>query len=145
MSLFIDLRIGDERVGDIKVSRLDVDNGKSPDAVNTYRWYYSRGNNEASGLIDHRYGDGAVALAYKVLGQIAHVHTIAFDAVTVEARDPVGKFQQAVERTRAMREADEKFQKAVEDARAVHEADAGWRAPVDWFKGRRANEGDRHD
>lgn len=81
VSLYLDLRIGNDRVADIRVTRQDVQHGNDPERVNTYRWYYTQdGGNEDTGLIQHRFGDGAVVLAQKVLGEI-----IGRQAITVEA------------------------------------------------------------
>lgn len=80
MSLYIDIRTGDERIGDIKITRLhdEADPVNTVRSVNTYRWHYtSDGLHEATGLIGHRYGDGALALAHKVLGEITERHAIA--------------------------------------------------------------------
>lgn len=80
MSLHLDIRIGNDRIADIKITRQDIVNGKDPDAVNTYRWHYTRAGHELSSLVEHRYGDGALVLAQKVLGEITDR-----DASTVEA------------------------------------------------------------
>jgi hypothetical protein len=80
MTLWFDLKIGTERIASVEIVRArPTHNETDLDAVNTYQWTYTRdkGLSGATGYIDHRYGDGAIALAHKVLGLIAERHRIA--------------------------------------------------------------------
>jgi hypothetical protein len=73
----VDLKVNTRRIGRVIVTRIHPDGGP-PDRVHTYTWRYSRdGQHEAVGTVEHRYGDGAVALAHKVLGELAERHRIA--------------------------------------------------------------------
>ena len=71
MSLYLTMVVNDEPIGSVTITRGHDDNTAEVDAVNVYQWRYSReGKSEAAGHIFHRYGDGAVALAHAVLGEI---------------------------------------------------------------------------
>jgi hypothetical protein len=73
----VDLKVNTRRIGRVIVTRIHPDGGP-PDRVHTYTWRYSRdGQHEAVGTVEHRYGDGAVELAHKVLGELAKRHRIA--------------------------------------------------------------------
>jgi hypothetical protein len=73
----VDLKVNTHRIGRVIVTRIHPDGGP-PDRVHTYTWRYSRdGQHEAVGTVEHRYGDGAVELAHKVLGELAERHRIA--------------------------------------------------------------------
>jgi hypothetical protein len=80
MALWFDIKIGTERIASVEIVRArPTHNETDLDAVSTYQWTYTRdeGLPGATGYIDHRYGDGAIALAHKVLGLIAERHRIA--------------------------------------------------------------------
>ncbi|MCG7592425.1 hypothetical protein [Mycobacterium sp. PSTR-4-N] len=79
MSLYVKLALNGDGIGDIAITRV-TDVGSEPDSVNTYRWLYDRGDDSARGLVTHRFGDGAVVLASKVLAEIALRHQIANQA-----------------------------------------------------------------
>lgn len=71
MSLHVTLTINDEPIGSISITRQHDDNVTDIESTNWYRWYYYEGGRHlARGHIDHRYGDGAVILASKVLNEI---------------------------------------------------------------------------
>jgi hypothetical protein len=73
----VDLKVNTHRIGRVIITRIHPDGGP-PDRVHTYTWRYSRdGQHEAVGTVEHRYGDGAVELAHKVLGELAERHRIA--------------------------------------------------------------------
>lgn len=76
MGLYVMLEINDDRIGTIAVTRTTCI-GEQSDSVNTYRWQYVRDDGSAVGFVQHRFGDGAVALASKVLAEIAERHRIA--------------------------------------------------------------------
>lgn len=69
MSVYVDLHINDEQLGAIAITRMSSAGG-TPDAINTYRWHYQCDGHQAVGDLVHRYGDGAVVLAHKVLAAI---------------------------------------------------------------------------
>lgn len=76
MSLYIDLTITDSGPGPllgVAVTRQTSLDGPdtAADAVNTYRWVYYRDGQQVIGSVQHRYGDGAVVLAAKVLAAVA--------------------------------------------------------------------------
>lgn len=72
MSLHIDVHVNSDLVSRIEVTRTLTDNGRDPDAVNTYRWTkHGGGPGPSIGYVRHRYGDGAIALAQKVFADIA--------------------------------------------------------------------------
>lgn len=68
MSLYIDLTINDGPLMAIAVTRQTGRTGD--DAINTYRWVYYRDGGRTIGHVGHRYGDGAIVLARKVLDAI---------------------------------------------------------------------------
>lgn len=73
MSIYVDMHINDEPIGSlgsIGITRT-TEHGSQPGSVNTYRWviYRNRGRRTV-GFVDHRYGDGAIALVHKVLGDM---------------------------------------------------------------------------
>lgn len=69
MSLTVDIRINDERIGLVEITRIG-DKGSDPDSVrDDQNWAVVR--------TSHRYGDGALALAHKVLGEIVERHFLA--------------------------------------------------------------------
>jgi hypothetical protein len=75
VSLYIELNINGDPIGQVEITRQHDDNGTALDAVNTYQWSYTRdGNTHATGEVQHRYGDGAVILANTVLTEIAKRH-----------------------------------------------------------------------
>lgn len=77
MSLEVDLKVNTQRIGRVIVTRIHPDGGP-PDRIHTYTWRYSHdGQHETVGTVEHRYGDGAVELAHKVLGELADRHRIA--------------------------------------------------------------------
>ncbi len=76
MSLYVTLEINDARTGTVAITRT-TSHGEQPDAVNFYRWQYWRDGESAVGHIEHRYGDGAVVLAAKVLAEVAERHQLA--------------------------------------------------------------------
>lgn len=72
MSLWIDLHVNEDQILAVGITRETDSNGPDPDAVNTYRWVYHREPGKPTiGHVQHRYGDGATALAAKVLAAIA--------------------------------------------------------------------------
>lgn len=74
MSLWIDLHINENQILAVGITREDgsISNGTDPDAVSIYRWVYHREPGKPTiGHVEHRYGDGATALAAKVLAAIA--------------------------------------------------------------------------
>ena len=82
----VDLKVNTRRIGRIIITRIHPD-GSPPDRVHTYTWHYSRdGVNEAVGEVEHTYGDGAIELAHKVIGEIAERHRIAQTAGTKRRR-----------------------------------------------------------
>lgn len=83
MSLSLTIKINGEQIGYVEITRVHehIANGPDPDSVNEYRWGYNRGGLDwAISHVTHRYGDGAVALAAKVLGEIADRHAIAAES-----------------------------------------------------------------
>lgn len=82
MSLYVTLVINDEPIGNVTITRNHDDNGTDLDAVNAYRWKYSRdGTVQAAGTVSHRYGDGAVELVHAVFGEIAALERISASAI----------------------------------------------------------------
>jgi len=73
----VDVTVNTHRIARVIITRTHPDGGP-PDRTHTYKWHYSRdGANEAVGEVEHTYGDGAIALAHKVLGEISERHRIA--------------------------------------------------------------------
>ncbi|MGB0972594.1 MAG: hypothetical protein ACPGVG_16790 [Mycobacterium sp.] len=71
MSLIVSLDINDKAIGMVEITRYGEDVSTDPDSVNRYRWrHYVEGVGLVFGQVKHRYGDGATALAHKVLGEI---------------------------------------------------------------------------
>lgn len=83
MSLYIELQINADEIGAVEVRRT-TDVGSEPDSINTYRWQYARDDGFAVGLVTHRFGDGAIALASKVLADIAKRHQLAAQAQDID-------------------------------------------------------------
>lgn len=76
MSMTIDVRINGQVIGSAEIVNRTCRIGI--DAVNTYRWSYSGDANRVLyDTTEHRYGDGAVVLASKVLAEIALRYEIA--------------------------------------------------------------------
>ncbi len=69
MSVYLDLHINDAQLGAIAITRM-TSAGGTDDAINTYRWHYACEGHQDMGSVVHRYGDGAVVLAHKVLAAI---------------------------------------------------------------------------
>lgn len=85
MSLYIDLHVNNRAMLSVEITRetgLDrqVDEGgpdTPADEVNTYRWTYAREPGKWTvGHVEHRYGDGAPALAAKVLTAISEYQAV---------------------------------------------------------------------
>lgn len=75
MSLYVDVHVNDGALLSVAATRTDG-SGCTPDSINTYRWvYYRPGGRRTIGHVEHRYGDGAVALAAKVLAAVAEHQT----------------------------------------------------------------------
>ncbi|MCV7208373.1 hypothetical protein [Mycolicibacterium canariasense] len=89
MSLYTDIRINGDVIGKVQITRTHDDNGTDVDSVNNYRWRYTResehSDNDATGEIEHRYGEGAIALVAKVLTHIGNLHALGA-AVVAEAQ-----------------------------------------------------------
>ena len=67
MSLYVEVKINSEAVAVVTATRI-TDFGSQPDSVNTYEWKWASCDRiEATGCVEHRYGDGAFSLACKVL------------------------------------------------------------------------------
>lgn len=79
MSLYIDLSINDLQISGIAITRT-TSHGSDPDSVNFYRWHYATKDETRTGLVEHRYGDGAVVLARLVLQDITVMQQIAGEA-----------------------------------------------------------------
>jgi len=71
MSLYIDLQVNNDPITSVGITRISS-GGTQPDSINTYRWvhYHDQGR-KTEGHLEHRYGDGAIALARDVLAAIA--------------------------------------------------------------------------
>lgn len=79
MSLTFELRINTELIGAVEITRESESYSTDPDSVNTYLWSYSPDGVHWTipAGIQHRYGDGAILLAHKVLGEVALRYQIA--------------------------------------------------------------------
>lgn len=75
MSLYVELQINDVPIDSVAVTRT-TSHGSQPDSVNWYRWVMYRGQGKIIGHVEHRYGDGAVALAAKVLTAIVEAQRV---------------------------------------------------------------------
>ena len=76
MSMYVDIAVNSELIAGVAITRT-TSGGEQPDSINTYRWTHARNGDTAVGFVEHRYGNGAIALAHKVLGEIAERHRIA--------------------------------------------------------------------
>lgn len=76
MSLYVELQINDVPIDSVAVTRT-TSHGSQPDSVNWYRWVMYRGQGKIIGHVEHRYGDGAVALAAKVLTAIVEAQRVS--------------------------------------------------------------------
>ena len=65
MSVYIDIAVNDEEIGHLVITRVEAHIG--PNNLHSYRWRYTgKGPGaEATGWVEHRYGDGAMALVAK--------------------------------------------------------------------------------
>jgi hypothetical protein len=72
MSMYVEVRINRTVIGTVEISNVTA-NGPDPELpIHTYDWTYSGdGGRELQDRIEHRYRDGAIVLAHKVLEQIA--------------------------------------------------------------------------
>lgn len=70
MALHFHLKVNAATIGYVEIRRTA--GGAEPDDVNTYQWIYDpvQSFGVLSGEVFHRYGDGAIALTQKVLGEI---------------------------------------------------------------------------
>lgn len=72
MALHFALMVNTDPIGQVVITRTA--GGSAPDDVNRYRWEYGQtatGRLEIiGGQLKHRYGDGALVLAHKVLSAI---------------------------------------------------------------------------
>lgn len=70
MSLFVRVHVNEKLLGEAEIVNKTAQTGR--DVSNTYEWTY-RGDagRILDGTIRHRYGDGAIVLANRVLGDIA--------------------------------------------------------------------------
>lgn len=73
MSLYVDLQVNNDPITSIGITRVSS-GGSQPDSVNTYRWVHYYDGRESVGHVDHRFGDGAIALAATVLARVAEQH-----------------------------------------------------------------------
>lgn len=72
----IDVRINGEIIGQVDVANRT--GNAVTDEVNRYRWHFvGDGHRVLDDEIMHRYGDGAMVLAAKVLAEIAKRYEIA--------------------------------------------------------------------
>ena len=85
MSLYIDLSINDLQISGIAITRT-TSHGSDPDSVNFYRWHYATKDETRTGLVEHRYGDGAVVLARLVLQDITVMQQIGGPAAIPSLR-----------------------------------------------------------
>lgn len=88
MSLYLEMRINSDLVETVEVTREDGENGTDLGAVYTYRWRYRH----VVGTVKHRYSDGVMTLAHRVLGEIeARKRPVPNVALAVdEIHDPCG-------------------------------------------------------
>jgi len=70
MALHFHLKVNNATISYVEIRRTT--GGTDPDDVNTYRWIYDpvHAFGVLSGEVTHRYGDGAIALAHRALGEI---------------------------------------------------------------------------
>jgi len=69
MSLYLDLAIDDQMIGQIVISR-EFGKECQSDSINQYVWCYLVHDKKiASGCVLHRFGDGAVGLAFSALSE----------------------------------------------------------------------------
>ena len=71
----MELQINDVTIRSVAVTRT-TSHGSQPDSVNSYRWVMYRGQGQIVGHLEHRYGDGAVALAAKVLTAVVEAQRV---------------------------------------------------------------------
>ncbi|GAS98844.1 Gp86 [Mycolicibacterium canariasense] len=70
MSVYVDVQVNNDPITSVGITRT-TSAGSAPDSVNTYRWVvYREQGRKTVGFVEHRYGDGALALTHKVLGAI---------------------------------------------------------------------------
>lgn len=81
MSLTVEVRIKANLIGSVEI--VNETHRIGHDEINTYSWKYSGdGHRACAGVIQHRYGDGAIVLSYKVLAEIALRYEVANQVVT---------------------------------------------------------------
>lgn len=72
----IRVEINDAKIGTVGISNVGGRIGV--DDVNAYEWaYFGDGERKLVGRLEHRYGDGAIVLASKVLAEIALRYQVA--------------------------------------------------------------------
>ena len=70
MTLNVSVDVNGAVIGSVEITNQT--GGTTADSVNTYAWtYLGEGDRKLNGLIDHRYGDGALVLAANVVERIA--------------------------------------------------------------------------
>lgn len=70
MSMFVRVHVNDGLIGEVEITNRTGHTGVND--VNTYAWTFNGdGQRMLDGTVDHRYGDGAIVLAHKVIGQVA--------------------------------------------------------------------------
>ena len=77
MSVYVDIQINNDPITSIGITRT-TSAGSAPDSVNTYRWVLYRDQGKRTvGVVEHRYGDGALALTHKVLGAVLDIERLS--------------------------------------------------------------------
>lgn len=78
MSMFIDVRINRDIIGTVEIHNVTA-NGPDPELpLHTYDWIFAGdGQRKLDGRVEHRYREGAMVLAHKVLTEIARRYEIA--------------------------------------------------------------------
>jgi hypothetical protein len=70
VSVYVDVQVNNDPITSIGITRT-TSGGSAPDSVNTYRWVVYRDQGRKTvGFVEHRYGDGALALTHKVIGAV---------------------------------------------------------------------------
>lgn len=76
MSMTIDVRVNGDTISTVGITNTTGHMGA--DDVNTYEWaYFGDGRRKLADTVEHRFGDGAMVLASKVLAEIALRYEIA--------------------------------------------------------------------
>lgn len=81
MSMFVEVRINRTVIGTVEIHNVTAAGPDPALPVHTYDWAFAGdGQRKLDGRIEHRYREGAMVLAHKVLAEIALRYEVAASA-----------------------------------------------------------------